>query len=213
MEARHKKELKALDTERRAAIKKIKGTAGKGKKAKELIAAAETEYDTKLKDLQQKHVDDIEKDRMDTGDGAVVAEDASNSNEKQPDPSAERKNAKLEKARKKREKAREKEREREKQIEEETANAGPSARDVENDLIRAHLEPFHLAIAEVVADGHCLYRAVAAQSDPDHDFQSIRKLIVFPALLRCLYAILTPHAPMTKNKIGRTTLRCDIGAT
>jgi len=39
IEARHKKELKALDTEKRSALKKIKGTAGKGKKAKELLAA------------------------------------------------------------------------------------------------------------------------------------------------------------------------------
>ena len=38
MEARHKKELKWLDQEKRAALKKIKGTAGKGKKAKEQIA-------------------------------------------------------------------------------------------------------------------------------------------------------------------------------
>ena len=39
VEARHKKELKALDTEKRTALKKIKGTAGKGKKAKDLLAA------------------------------------------------------------------------------------------------------------------------------------------------------------------------------
>ena len=39
IEARHKKELKAFDTEKRAAIKKVKGTAGKGKKGKELLAA------------------------------------------------------------------------------------------------------------------------------------------------------------------------------
>lgn len=39
IEARHKKELKAFDTEKRTALKKIKGTAGKGKKGKELIAA------------------------------------------------------------------------------------------------------------------------------------------------------------------------------
>jgi len=36
--ARHKKELKALDTEKRAALKKVKGTAGKSKKAKDLIS-------------------------------------------------------------------------------------------------------------------------------------------------------------------------------
>lgn len=36
VEARHKKEIKALDGEKRAAIKKSKGT--KGKKAKEAVA-------------------------------------------------------------------------------------------------------------------------------------------------------------------------------
>jgi hypothetical protein len=39
LEVRHKKELKALDTDKRAALKKIKGTAGKGKKAKDLLTA------------------------------------------------------------------------------------------------------------------------------------------------------------------------------
>jgi len=39
MEARHKKELKAFEGEKRSALKKIKGTAGKGKKGKEALAA------------------------------------------------------------------------------------------------------------------------------------------------------------------------------
>lgn len=37
IESRHRKELKALDGEKRAALKKAKGT--KGKKAKEVLAA------------------------------------------------------------------------------------------------------------------------------------------------------------------------------
>lgn len=36
-EARHRKELKALDGEKRAAVKKAKATGGKGKKAKDLL--------------------------------------------------------------------------------------------------------------------------------------------------------------------------------
>lgn len=39
LEARQKKELKALEAEKRAALKRIKGTAGKSKTAKELLAA------------------------------------------------------------------------------------------------------------------------------------------------------------------------------
>jgi hypothetical protein len=37
--ARHRKEIKALDGELRAALKKAKSTAGKGKKAKEVMQA------------------------------------------------------------------------------------------------------------------------------------------------------------------------------
>ena len=38
VQARHRKELKALDGEKRATLKKTKATAGKGKKAKEKLA-------------------------------------------------------------------------------------------------------------------------------------------------------------------------------
>jgi len=36
-QARHRKELKALDGEKRASLKKAKTTAGKGKKAKDKL--------------------------------------------------------------------------------------------------------------------------------------------------------------------------------
>jgi OTU domain-containing protein 6 len=78
------------------------------------------------------------------------------------DPAEEVRQRKLEKARRKREKQREKELQREKEIEEENANAGPSPRDVENAQILDRLGPLNLDIREVSADGHCLYRAVAA---------------------------------------------------
>jgi hypothetical protein len=39
IEARHKKELKALDGAKRAAVKKAKSTSGNSKKAKEVLAA------------------------------------------------------------------------------------------------------------------------------------------------------------------------------
>ena len=38
MQARHKKEVKTLDGEKRSQVKKTKQTAGKGKKAKEKLA-------------------------------------------------------------------------------------------------------------------------------------------------------------------------------
>lgn len=39
IKTRHNKELKALEGEKRAALKKAKSTAGKGPKAKELLTA------------------------------------------------------------------------------------------------------------------------------------------------------------------------------
>ena len=192
MEARHKKELKALDTEKRAALKKIKGTAGKGKKAKELLKAAETEYDEKLKELQAKHAAEVAQEAA--GGDAVAVETGGDTNEAatseatttpaaptatEPTNDAateeeQRRLAKQAKARRKREKQREKELERERQIAEETANAGPSPRDVENDAIRVHLDPVGLQIQPVAADGHCLYRAVAAQVGSDRNYQQMR---------------------------------------
>ena len=38
IQARHRKEIKALDGEKRATLKKTKATAGKGKKAKDMLA-------------------------------------------------------------------------------------------------------------------------------------------------------------------------------
>jgi len=38
LETRHKKERKAFEADKRIALKKIKGTSGKSKKGKELIA-------------------------------------------------------------------------------------------------------------------------------------------------------------------------------
>lgn len=48
MVLRHKKELKSLDGERRAALKKTKSTAGKGKKGKEILTRYVIIYKTSL---------------------------------------------------------------------------------------------------------------------------------------------------------------------
>lgn len=81
--------------------------------------------------------------------------------------------SKAEKARRKREKAREKERQREKEIEEETANAGPSQKTLEIEILMQRLEPLGLTIRDVEADGHCLFRAVA--NECGKDFKEISK--------------------------------------
>jgi OTU domain-containing protein 6 len=76
----------------------------------------------------------------------------------------ERQHQHREKLRLKGEKAREKERLKEQEIADENANAGPAPRDVEMQVIISKL-PEGCVIEEVAADGHCLYRAVAAHSD------------------------------------------------
>lgn len=147
---------------------------------------AEEAFSGKLRALQARHESEIQ------GGGEVGAEDAVRTNtagdteaasppttEESSDEAEKRK--KQEKLRLKREKVREKERERERKILEETANAGPTPRDVEMKAIEAYLEPLNLQVKEVLADGHCLYRAVGAQCGRDHN--EISKLIPSSAKL------------------------------
>lgn len=135
-----------------------------------VVCSTEKEFEEKLKQLQAKHageLGDIDTDAV----SAAPAESSSKATQEQPpeeavpiavDPEEEARQRKIEKARRKREKQREKEQQREREIAEETANAGPSPRDVENAQIMQRLTPLNLEIAEVAADGHCLYRAVGA---------------------------------------------------
>jgi OTU domain-containing protein 6 len=91
---------------------------------------------------------------------------------------------KQEKARQKRAKQRQAELERHNRIAQETANAGPSRRDVELEQLQQQIcssAHAHYTIAEIPADGHCLYRAVAAQlninnthNTSQEDYRSVR---------------------------------------
>ena len=63
----------------------------------------------------------------------------------------------------KKEKAEEEERAREKRISDHHAGAGPSERDVELGKLEAILSPLGLAVHDIAADGHCLYRSLAHQ--------------------------------------------------
>ena len=67
------------------------------------------------------------------------------------------------KAMKRRLKKEAEERERDARIEEEKANAGPSEREDEEKILRSRLQPLGHAIAEIKADGHCMYRSVEHQ--------------------------------------------------
>lgn len=86
---------------------------------------------------------------------AAVAELASASLDPAP--------AKPSKAQKAREKKKREEAEREARIEAELAAAGPSSRALEEDALSAKLAPLGLAVVDIRADGHCLYRSLEDQ--------------------------------------------------
>lgn len=195
IEASRKKALKALEGEKRAAVKKAKTL--KGKKAKDALAALESEYDDKVQQLEAAYQVQLASDAVENlalgdagGAGTKIAAPPTAttiSNEgaeasaaptvESNDLEEDARKRKLEKARKKKERQKEKEREKEEQIARETANAGPSARKIELEQIQAILSPRKLKVAEVEADGHCLYRAVGAQVNKAYTV--IRKLEFF----------------------------------
>ena len=82
------------------------------------------------------------------------------------------------KSQRKKEKQQAKERARELEIEEELANAGPSQRDIEIASLKEKLlDPAGLMLKEVMADGHCLYRAVSDQvADSQSNYSSVRSI-------------------------------------
>jgi OTU domain-containing protein 6 len=188
LESAYKKAVKTLDGEKRAAIKKAKGT--KGKKAKEALAQVEEEYATKLKDLETKHEQQLQELADGGGDDAPAAEQGNAApdepidttttpeqeveEEEELNPELSAKERKQEKARRKKERQKEKEAQKQKELEEEMANAGPSMRKIELDQIQSVLTPLNKKVAEVEADGHCLFRAVAAQTGREN-YTEVRK--------------------------------------
>ncbi|GKY94454.1 hypothetical protein MPSEU_000411300 [Mayamaea pseudoterrestris] len=181
VKTRHNKELKALEGEKRAELKKAKGTAGKGQKGKEILAALEAKYDERFVELKTKHADELA--AMNAGSSVLeeaaaskeaVDDQASMSVANDQDQERQSSSSKAEKARRKREKAREKELERERNIQDELDNAGPTQRQVEMETLMEQLAPLDLVIQDVAADGHCLYRAIGAACGKD--FMEIRQL-------------------------------------
>ena len=188
--ARHKKELKSFEGEKRAAIKTAKS---KGKKAKGAVKDAEFKYDGLERDLKERHR--LEMTLLNgTGGGDVTAQEQPNEEDKPqtatssatqqqsqpqlqqqqqqqlpppptPDQLEEAKRQKaLQKKLKKKSALLQKEHEREQRIAHENATAGPSRRVLEMEALAAlYLKGRKLKVEEVEADGNCLYRAVGAQ--------------------------------------------------
>jgi len=164
--------------------------------------SVEADYEAKLKELQERHARELAALNSSTSGGGAGTGDATpgdkgsttlSSTNRTPQPSEEqappsntemdeetaKRLKKQEKARKKRDKQRQQELEKQRQIDEETKNAGPSARVVEFQHIQQHLPP-QAKIVEIEADGHCLYRAIAAQCElsnyQSHQYGVIRNI-------------------------------------
>lgn len=196
LNAKHKKEIKEFDKNKRIALKKVKSSAGKGKKGKEKMEEAEKEWDSKLQTLQEKH----QKEQSAIETTAITITEAS----EQPNTTAEStttaspndktknlestklsaKEKALAKRLRKKQNALLKEKEREEQIANEIANA-PNPREIEIDAMKElYLNPHQLQIEEIPADGNCLYRAIAKQLEylnsdggsSNHDYDTMRSL-------------------------------------
>ena len=170
-----KKEIKTFENDKRTAMKKVKGTAGKGKKGKEALVAAEEEWETKFQQLTLKHEQELT-DATVTGNSnseddnekeaavsaAVAVADTITTEE---DANQQAKEKALAKKIKKRQNALQQTKAREEQIAKDMAEA-PNQRQMEIDAIMAlYLNKESLEIEEVAADGNCLYRAVAKQME------------------------------------------------
>mmetsp|Transcript_10263 Transcript_10263/g.18010 ORF Transcript_10263/g.18010 Transcript_10263/m.18010 type:complete len:345 (+) Transcript_10263:35-1069(+) len=185
MTARHKKELKSFEGEKRAAVKNAKS---RGKKGKSALKDAEFKYQGLERDLKERHKEEMA--RLTSGgggaeeDGGAGEEAAADTFDKlaeatsstptpveqppkqqTPEEIEEAKRQKaLEKKLKKKNAQRQKEIDREKRIAEENASAGPSRRQMEMEALQTlYLHPRKLDVEEVEADGNCLYRAVGVQ--------------------------------------------------
>jgi OTU domain-containing protein 6 len=187
LQAKHKKEIKTLEADRRTAIKKIKGTAGKGKKGKEILAAAESEWDEKHKALLQKHAEEIAtvmpttstNTNNELSDATVQTANIKDETKEEEEEEVARQKALAKKLRKKQAKL-EKELAREENIARQMANA-PNPRQIEIDAImELYLNQEQMEIEEVKADGNCLYRAIARQLEilglGDYDYEKVRNL-------------------------------------
>lgn len=161
IKAKQKKEVKAFESEKRIALKKVKGTSGKGKKGKEALEKAEKEWAEKEQTMKDRHATEVSPISESTTEPTPSEPQSTSTPEPAPQLSAKEK-AQAKKMRK-RQKEKEKQKAREEEIAYEVANA-PNPRALEISVImELYLGPSNFVIEEVAADGNCLYRAVATQ--------------------------------------------------
>jgi len=155
---KHRQEEQQLRTEAKAKKHSI------AKADRAARAAADAELEAALREMQARHAAEL----GDTGGAAAAMAELSVSAGSKPS-----------KQNKRRQKKENEEREREKRMADEKAGAGPSAREVELERLSAVLSPLGLAVHEIAADGHSLYRSLAHQlqatGETHLDFQACRK--------------------------------------
>ena len=164
-----KSDLKALENERRAKVKKAKGACGSNKrKQKEVEASINAIFDRKKAELESKYKTETEsppmkdarvEEALEGVEGLAVSGSSRSGVATEEDAAA----AKREKARLKKLKKKKKKQEEQCGIDDAMANAGPSNREIETNAILAENDfaGKKLSIVDVPADGHCMYRAVS----------------------------------------------------
>jgi OTU domain-containing protein 6 len=143
-----------------------------------LIDSLEEEYVTKLAEMQERHKQELAALQGDEAPESTCDEDTETPAEETPsqqqeeDPEKAARERKQAKVRRKREQQRQKQKELE--AEQQKDLAGPSARNDELEILKTKLDPLSLEVVPVASDGHCLYRAVAAQCN-DMDYTQMRE--------------------------------------
>ncbi|CAJ1367193.1 unnamed protein product [Effrenium voratum] len=186
LEVRHEREEQELEERGKKHIEDVTAAAGKGKKAKQVIEAAEREVEQWLYELRERHKEELEE---------VVPQEAKSEEEESKvdkvspeEDEAEKARKKKEKAQKKRQAKADKEAQKEADKEREKREAGPSARELELTALAAALtkQKPPLEVLEIPSDGHCLYRSVADQlrrfthheftESADERYKEVRKI-------------------------------------
>ncbi|CAL1145988.1 unnamed protein product [Cladocopium goreaui] len=166
LEERHEREVQELEERSTQHVAQVTESAGKGKKGKQLIEAAQREVEQWDYDLREKHREELEllMDSLNGGPKDVATEEKPEVKVTEEDE-AEKARRKKEKAQKKRQAKADKEAQREAEKEREKLEAGPSARDVELEALHGVLsvQKPPLKVLEIPSDGHCLYRSIADQ--------------------------------------------------
>lgn len=179
IQIQQRKELKVFQKEKRIALKKLKGTHGKGKNWKQILASSELEWSAKELVIRKRHITELD---------TIFVHDTSKKRISDHQPLKQTQSKILEpnkpparlKAISKRERLRENRKKKQLLYCNETNDDMPSSRELElKKITEKHLRKLNMTIHEIQADGNCLYRAIAHQLQimgEDTSFKVLRRL-------------------------------------